>query len=211
MDNIINQIYNLKLYIYPEQIINHKLINIEYQPSIRSDYMGIFVISSEIISKGTCFILMEIKDINEIEDPLFPITEIMCTDSSIFELVLLNTIKTYIKNKNSKIYNVNLYSNSSENVLIATQDIYSGQELLIYKNIGYWLLELLRVLPITHHLIWMKVVKSIPHNNFHINQLDIINRLCSDIIWQNKMVFENPKLKNNIPKLHIEYNVLFLI
>lgn len=187
------------------------IITAVYKPSNRSGYIGLYLEKGYTIFENTIFCFDTVVNCKDVEDPLFPLSEIISFSSHsshsyhLFSKCFETAINNYIMSKNSSIYNIEIYKNYEIIYFRSLKKINQGEEFLIYKGIDYWLIEVLKYISENFLLleIWLKIVLTINKKHFQ-NNLNIINRLIEDVTWKLNFKKNNPNFKGKIPKLHIE-------
>lgn len=179
-------------------------IETAYKPSIRKGYQGLYLNSNFILTPGIICDLGSNRYQHDLEDPLFPIDQLTnCLHGIRFQKLLKKSISEYIKSEKSKLYNIRKIGNNYQVI----QEIKPDEELLVYKGIGYWLLELLRILPDKYHQDWYIVVSDMKPNIFSDDQYKILVRVLQDLNWRNNFLDSNPQITKRMPPIHIEYNI----
>jgi hypothetical protein len=134
--------------------MEYKNINITYQDSkVIRNVQGIF--TNEKLSIDDKLINDELRSC---EDPLFPLDELVSfANHSSFETIFDNFCNRYVKQSNSS----NIYNLEHERYyFVVTQNVEMGNELLLRQGIQYWLVEVLKLIPRSKHLLWCQIASK---------------------------------------------------
>ncbi|MHB1909636.1 MAG: hypothetical protein ACYCQJ_12340 [Nitrososphaerales archaeon] len=176
------------------------------EPSLRKGYQGLYS-GNVIVAPGLVVYLHEGVSEHHLQDPLFPLDDLLEVSIVGFPRLLRRAITEY--QRPSSVYNVQRVPSTYGVCLKVLERINPHSELLVKKGIGWWLLELLRRLPEEYKADWVAVVDDLPSNMFHPGQYKILKRVIDDVKWQLHFSKHNSSLQNYLPKVYIEQSIPF--
>jgi len=176
------------------------------EPSLRKGYQGLYS-GNVIVAPGLVVYLHEGVSEHHLQDPLFPLDDLLEVSIVAFPRLLRRAITEY--QRPSSVYNVQRVPSTYGVCLKVLERIGPHTELLVKKGIGWWLLELLRRLPEELKSDWVAVVDDLPSNMFHAGQYKILKRVIDDLKWQLHFSKYNSSLQSYLPKVYIEQNLPF--